>query len=75
MAALASSVGVVKPFDVILCEVLPYLYFDDFEWNLSPVFQSMPHSDGDVGTLVFTDSFNLFVAGNGSSTGDDNPVL
>ena len=70
-----SSIGIVKPFNIILFQVLPYLYLDDFEWDFTSIFQAMSHTVGNIGTLVFADGFDSFVTGNSGGSRNDNPVL
>ena len=76
MATLAAATVVVfKPHDIVLTQINPGLYLDDFERDVSGVGQTMGFAQRNIGRLIFGQQDGLVAIGDFGSALDHNPML
>src|SRR5471032_510629 len=70
-----TTVDIFKPLDIVFAQVAARLHFDDLEWNLARVAQTVDRGNRNVGRLVLTEQEHVFVAGDFRGAADHNPVF
>src|SRR5207253_10001619 len=71
----AAAVGIVDAHDVVLAQVAAGLDLDDFQRELSRVFQAMQHAERNEGGLVLAEQELLLAARDQRRAADHHPVL
>src|SRR3546814_3663116 len=72
---LRSPVNILEAHDVVLAQVIARLHFDQFEWAIADVFQTMLHPDRDVRGLVGTQHQQVLATGDAGAAIDHHPML
>src|SRR5208337_5112853 len=72
---LCPAIVIFRPGDVILAEIIPGLHFDENEWSISRVLDTMPGALGDVYGLASRETDLFVIKDQNSLAFEYEPVL
>lgn len=72
---LCPAIVIFRPGDVILAEIVPGLHFDENQWSISRVLDTMPGALGDVHGLASRETDLFVIKDQNSLAFEYEPVL